>query len=78
MNINISKKQPVERPFSTIPISEVFKYNNCFYIRTYISQGHNEFTTFKNNVIELTTGSVGWIDDNSSVFPVDATLYVKE
>ena len=75
MKIEFEKPRQVIR-FAALDVGTVFKglYDDTVYMKTeYIDNDGDEI-----NSIDLATGNLGGFSDDAKVYPVNATLYVKE
>ena len=75
MKVEFEKPRQVIH-FAALDIGTVFKYqfDDTVYMKTeYIDDDGDEI-----NSIDLTTGNLGGFSDDAKVYPVEATLYVKE
>lgn len=75
MKIEFEKPKQIVH-FSDLDIGTVFRdpSDDMIYMKTeYIDNNGDE-----TNSIDLTTGNLGGFSDDAKVYPVEATLYVKE
>ena len=75
MKIEFEKQRQVIR-FAALDVGTVFcdPSDDMIYMKTeYIYNDGDEI-----NSIDLATGNLGGFSDDAKVYPVDATLYVKE
>ena len=75
MKIEFEKQRQVIR-FSALDVGTVFRdpSDDMIYMKTeYIDNDGDEI-----NSIDLATGNLGGFSDDAKVYPVNATLYVKE
>ena len=75
MKIEFEKPKQVIN-FSALDIGTVFRdpSDDMIYMKTeYVDNDGDEI-----NSIDLTTGNLGGFSDDAKVYPVEATLYVKE
>ena len=75
MKIEFEKQRQVIR-FAALDVGTVFRdpSDDMIYMKTeYIDNDGDEI-----NSIDLATGNLGGFSDDAKVYPVNATLYVKE
>ena len=75
MKIEFEKQRQVIR-FAALDVGTVFRdpSDDMIYMKTeYIDNDGDEI-----NSIDLATGNLGGFSDDAKVYPVEATLYVKE
>lgn len=75
MKIEYEKSRQVIH-FAALEVETVFRdpFDDMIYMKTeYIDNDGDEI-----NSIDLATGNLGGFSDDAKVYPVDATLYVKE
>ena len=75
MKIEFEKQRQIIR-FAALDVGTVFRdpSDDMIYMKTeYINNDGDEI-----NSIDLATGNLGGFSDDAKVYPVNATLYVKE
>lgn len=71
MKIEVQDK-PFGIPFSQVKVGEVFKWNECYYMRLDLEE------LYESNVVSLTTDTLCWFENYETVEPVNAKLVVSE
>ena len=75
MKIEFEKQRQIIR-FAALEVGTVFRdpSNDTVYMKTeYIDNDNEEI-----NSIDLSTGELNYFSDYTEVYPLDATLYIKE
>ena len=75
MKIEFEKSKQIIH-FADLDIGTIFRYQfeDPIYMKTECIDNDSE----EINSIDLTTGNLGGFSDDAKVYPVEATLYVKE
>ena len=75
MKIEFEKQRQVIN-FSTLDVGTVFKRPS--YDTVYMKTEYIDSKGYEINSIDLATGELDYFNDDTKVYAVDATLYVKE
>ena len=75
MKIEFEKQRQVIN-FSTLDVGTVFKRPS--YDTVYMKTEYIDSKGYEINSIDLATGELDYFNDDTKVYTVDATLYVKE
>ena len=75
MKIEFEKQRQVIN-FSTLDVGTVFKRPS--YDTMYMKTEYIDSKGYEINSIDLATGELDYFNDDTKVYAVDATLYVKE
>lgn len=73
MKIEVQDK-PFGIPFSQVKAGEVFKWDDCYYMRLDLEESLEN----NPNVVSLTTNVLCWFANSEMVEPVNAKLVISE
>ncbi len=65
--------EPFGIPFSQVKVGEVFKWNNCYYVRLDVIEPFKQV-----NSVNLTTNALCCFSEVSCIEPVNAKLVISE